>query len=440
MSMKPILRRTPAEETLVARAAEAETGAGPLRDLRRAAAERFAERGLPHRRVEAYKYTDLKKLVREVPPIAVRPDDGTAAAALGHTPGWDDAARCRLVLVDGYFVAALSDEVPEGVSVAALAEALATGHPLVERIGTIAGPVDDPAIGLNTAFMQDGVLIEIAAGATVTTTLEIVHRVSGETPVACYPRNFVLAGEGAKARVIETFSGPDASGYHVDSATELLLSDGADIAWIKRQQEGSEALHLSSLAIGVGAEARFDYTAFMGGGSVARAQVFIGFAGEGASADLRGVTLVRGRQHADTTLVCDHVAPGCVSTEVFKTVLGDEAKGIFQGQIVVRPGAQKTDARMMARALLLSEDADAISKPELEIYADDVQCAHGSTAGEIDDEALFYLMARGIPRDRATAMLVSAYLAEVISAIDDETLAGALLREADNWLEQKEED
>ena len=439
MTAKPTIMRTAVEETLATRAEEASRTAGPLQDLRRQAAAAFAESGLPHRRVEAYKYTDLKALMRAAPPIAGSPDADAAKAALGAAPGWGEAKVCRIVFVDGHHVAALSDPLPAGVSVASLAEALGAGHPLLARIGTVARPAKDVAINLNTAFMQDGALIAIAEGARVETPLEIIHCVSAAEPVACYPRHVVVAEKGARARIIETYAGPAGTAYQVDAAVELVVGDGADIAWVKRQEEGAEALHLSSLAVSLAANAKFDFTGVMLGGAIARSQVFLAFTGEAASADLRGVTLARGRQHSDTTLVIDHAVPACTSTEVFKSALDDEAKGIFQGQIIVRPDAQKTDGRMMARALLLSEDCDAISKPELEIYADDVQCAHGSTSGEIDEDALFYLMARGIPRDLAKTMLVSAYLAEVIEAIGDEALADALKDRAESWLAARQE-
>ncbi len=438
MTVKPNTVRTPAEEALIARAAAAVDAAGPLKSLRATAADALARNGLPHRRVEAYKYTDLKQVMRDVPPLAAPADDATAKTALDAAPSWGEAARCRIVMVDGHVVPSLGDAMPEGVSMMSLADALAAGDAMTARIGTLAKPADDAAVGLNTAFMQDGALLNIAGGAEVATAVEIVHIVSGAEPVACYPRHLIVAEKGAKARIIETFSGPANSTYQVDAACELIVGEGADIAYVKRQDEGEAALHLSSLAVEMAADARFDYTAFAYGAAVSRAQVFLAFAGEGGEANMRGVTLAHKRQHADTTLVVDHAVPGCNSTEVFKTVLNDEAKGVFQGQIIVRPDAQHTDGRMMARALLLSEDCEAVSKPELEIYADDVQCAHGSTSGEVDEEALFYLMARGIPRQLAEAMLVNAYLAEVIEAIGDEALAEPLKAQAERWLTERE--
>ena len=156
-------------------------------------------------------------------------------------------------------------------------------------------------------------------------------------------------------------------------------------------------MHVSTLAVAIGAKARFNAFNFVIGGAVVRNQLFVNFDGENTVANIRGATLIKGRQHADVTLVAQHGAPGCQSREVFKSVLDDEAHGVFQGRIIVRPGAQQTDAKMMTRALLLSENAEADSKPELEIFADDVQCGHGATAGAIDDELKFYLMARGIP-------------------------------------------
>ena len=250
-------------------------------------------------------------------------------------------------------------------------------------------------------------------------------------------RSLVVVERGARAMVIESHEGPAGSDYQVNAALELFVGDDAHVDHVKIIGEGADALHVSTLAAAIGAHARFNAFSFTVGGAVVRNQLFLKFDGEGIVAGIRGATLLKGRQHADTTLVINHVAPDCQSREVFKTVLDDEAHGVFQGRIIVRRHAQRTDAKMMTRALLLSERAEADNKPELEIFADDVQCGHGATAGAIDDDLKFYLLARGIPAAEAEALLIQAFLGEAIEGIEHAGLREALLDTVAAWLKAR---
>ena len=250
-------------------------------------------------------------------------------------------------------------------------------------------------------------------------------------------RSLVVVERGARAMVIESHEGPPGSDYQVNAALELFVGDDAHVDHVKIIGEGADALHVSTLAAAIGAHARFNAFSFTVGGAVVRNQLFLKFDGEGIVAGIRGATLLKGRQHADTTLVINHVAPDCQSREVFKTVLDDEAHGVFQGRIIVRRHAQRTDAKMMTRALLLSERAEADNKPELEIFADDVQCGHGATAGAIDDDLKFYLLARGIPAAEAEALLIQAFLGEAIEGIEHAGLREALLDTVAAWLKAR---
>src|SRR5262249_51924538 len=233
-------------------------------------------------------------------------------------------------------------------------------------------------------------------GEPIGRPMRLVFAVS-EEPTASFARSLMMVGEGARVMLIESYEGPAGSGYQANAALEIFVGDKAHVDHVKVIGEGADALHISTLAAAIGARARFNTFGFVAGGAVVRNQLFLKFDGTETVAHVGGATLLKGRQHADTTLVVNHVARGCQSRGVFKSVLDDEAHGVFQGRIVVRPGAQQTDAKMMTRALLLSEAAEADNKPELEIFADDVQCGHGATAGAIDDELKFYLLARGIP-------------------------------------------
>jgi Fe-S cluster assembly protein SufD len=405
---------------------------------RDAAFDLFAKEGLPHRRIEEWKYTDLRALMREAKPLAMPPD--AAAKAKAKTAGalLGDLEARRLVFVDGAFVPELSDlkNFSSGLTVRSLADALTDGDPLLStHLGKLA-PAGDVAVALNTALMGDGAVIRIAAGSTIERPLHLLF-VGSAKPAASFVRSLVVVEAGARAMLIESHEGPPGSDYQVNAALELFVGDNAHVDHVKIIGEGADALHVSTLAAAIGAHARFNAFTFVTGGAVVRNQLYLKFDGEGSLAGIRGATLLKGRQHADTTLVADHIARDCQSREMFKTVLDDEAHGVFQGRIIVRPHAQKTDAKMMTRALLLSERAEADNKPELEIFADDVQCGHGATAGALDDELKFYLMARGIPAMEAEALLIQAFLGEAIEGIEHAGLREALMDSVAAWLKAR---
>ena len=410
-------------------------GDGAIAAQRDAAFDVFAKEGLPHRRIEEWKYTDLRALMRDAKPLASPPDAAAKTAAKTAGALLRDIEARRLVFVDGAFVAELSDiaRLETGLTVRSLADALSGNDPgLTTHLGKLA-PASDVAVALNTALMGDGAVIRIAAGSTIERPLHLLF-VASEKPSATFVRSLVVVEEGARAMLIESHEGPAGSDYQVNAALELFVGDRAHVDHVKIITEGSDALHVSTLAAAIGAKARFNSFTFTSGGAVVRNQLFLKFDGEGTVAAIRGATLLKGRQHADTTLVASHAARDCQSREVFKTVLDDEAHGVFQGRIIVRPLAQKTDAKMMTRALLLSERAEADSKPELEIFADDVQCGHGATAGALDDELKFYLMARGIPAAEAEALLIQAFLGEAIEGIEHAGLREALMESVVAWL------
>jgi len=321
----------------------------------------------------------------------------------------------------------------KGLSVGSLADALAANDPvLTAHLGKLA-PASDVAVALNTALMGDGAVIRVAAGAALERPLHLVF-VAGDRPAASFLRSLAVVEQGARVMLIESHEGPAAVDYQVNAALEMFVGDEAHVDHVKIISEGSDALHVSTLAAAIGARARFNAFTFTIGGAVVRDQLFIKFDGEDTVAGIRGATLLKGKQHADTTLVASHIARGCQSREMFKSVLDDEAHGVFQGRIIVRPGAQQTDAKMMTRALLLSDRAEADNKPELEIFADDVQCGHGATAGAIDRDLKFYLMARGIPAAEAEALLIQAFLGEAVEGIEHAGVREALMDQVAAWL------
>jgi Fe-S cluster assembly protein SufD len=405
---------------------------------RAAAFDVFVREGLPHRRVEEWKYTDLRALMRDAKPLASPPDAQAKARAKNAGALIGDVEARRLVFVDGAFVPELSDTaaLEQGLTVGSLAAALiGNDADLTAHLGKLA-PASDVAVALNTALMGDGAVIRVGADATIERPLHLVFTAS-DKPAASFVRSLMIVEQGARVMLVESHEGPAGSDYQVNAALELFVADKAHVDHVKIIGEGADALHVSTLAAAIGAKARFNSFTFTIGGAVVRNQLFLKFDGEGTVANIRGATLLKGRQHADTTLVANHIARGCQSREVFKSVLDDEAHGVFQGRIVVRQGAQQTDAKMMTRALLLSERAEADNKPELEIFADDVQCGHGATAGALDDELKFYLMARGIPAAEAEALLIQAFLGEAVEGIEHAGLREALMDQVAAWLRSR---
>jgi Fe-S cluster assembly protein SufD len=425
--------KTPAEQALSAAYEGARAtlpGKGGIANLRADAFKQFETRGLPHRRVEEWKYTDLRALMRDAYPIAPPPDAAAKARA-------NDAGKMlagvdcrRLVFVDGVFAPELSDLAPEaGLTIGSLAEALAKGDALVaDHVGKTFA-TDDSAVALNTALMGDGAVIRIAKGAAIKRPIHLVFAAGTDKPNSVFIRSLVAVEQGAKATIIEDH---DSGNAQVNAALELVVGDEAQVDYFKLTR--ARALHVATLLMSIGARAVVNSFAFTSEASVVRNQNFIRFAGEGTHGAIRGVNLLRGKEHVDTTLLIEHAAGHCESREQFKSVLDDSAHGVFQGKIVVKPHAQKTDAKMMTRALLLSDEAEADNKPELEIFADDVVCGHGATTAAPDEGLKFYLMSRGIHEKEAEALLIQAFIGEAIEEISNEAIRDALMFAALKWL------
>jgi len=406
--------------------------------LRDAAAARFDVLGLPHRRVEEWKYTDLRALLGDAKPLAGAPDNAAKDRARQAGKLIGDMDVRRVVFVNGVFAPDLSDldNFSKGLTIRSMAEALTAGDAVVAaHLGKVATPDREGVVELNTALMGDGALIHVARGATVERPIHLVFAATGDKPASIFTRSLVVIEQGARAMLVESHDAT--AGQQVNTALELVVGDNAHVDHIKITGGADDLIHVSSLMVTVGAHARFNDFAFNIGGGVVRNQTFIRFDGEGTLASLRGTSLLKGKQHVDSTLLVDHKASGCQSREVFATVLDDESRGVFQGKIVVRQHAQQTDARMMTRALLLSDEAEADSKPELEIFADDVPCGHGATTGALDENLKFYLMARGIPEVEAESLLVQAFVGEAIEGIEHAGLRDALMAQVVTWLEKR---
>ncbi len=407
-------------------------GTGKVADVRRQAFEAYERTGLPHRRIEEWKYTDLRALMREVRPLAAKPDAAAIAnARAALNPIAIDGAM-KLVLVDGVFVPELSDAAAGGVSVRSLRDALeAGGSDLLES------SVKDAMVSLNAALATDGIIVGIADGTAPAKPVQIIH-IATASSVSAFTRSQVKIGRGARVTLVENFVAADgAKTYQAHDAMLLSLGDSAELTQIRLMADGADAANVSSAIFSVGAKVKFNLFNMTAGGAVSRYQGFVCMAGEGSELNVNGVNLLKGSQHGDTTLVVDHAVPNCTSREIFRAVVDDRAHSVFQGRIIVRPDAQKTDGKMMTRALLLSDEAEADNKPELEIFADDVTCGHGATAGALDESLLFYLRARGLPEKEAQALLIQAFVGEAIEGIADDDLRETVMAAAERWLEAR---
>ena len=414
-------------------------GTGKIADARRQAFESYERVGLPHRRIEDWKYTDLRVLMRDVLPLAAAPDAAALkradAAAKAHAI---EGAR-RLVLVDVVFAPKLSDvgRLESGLSIRTLRDVLEADEAALHA-QLLAPDNSDAMVALNSAMMTDGLVIEIADGTALTQPLHIVHIASSALPAAMFTRSLLKLGKTAGATLVESYIAADgAKSYQVHDALVLAIGDGARLDHVRLVEDSRDAFNISSSVVTLGTRAHFNTFGMTSGAGVSRYQAVIAVAGEHSRVETNGVNLLNGRQHADSTLFLDHAVPNCSSREIFRAVVDDRAHSVFQGRIIVRPKAQKTDAKMMTRALLLSDEAEADNKPELEIFADDVTCGHGATTGALDESLLFYLRARGLSEKEAQALLIQAFVGEAIEQIANDHLREMAIATAQRWLEAR---
>ncbi|HEY2210840.1 MAG TPA: Fe-S cluster assembly protein SufD [Bradyrhizobium sp.] len=411
-------------------------GAGKVADARQGAFEAYERVGLPHRRIEEWKYTDLRALMREVLPLAAAPDAAALKRAGAALKLHAIEGVRRLVLVDGVFAPKLSDtgSLEKGLGIRTLREVLEAGDTALHA-QLLAPENSDSMVALNSAMMTDGIVIEVADAAALTQPLHIVHIASGAAPSAMFTRSLLNIGKAASATLVESYIAADgAKAYQAQDSLIVAIGDGARLDHVRLVEDGREAFNISSSVVTLGANAHFNTFGMTSGSNVSRYQAIIAFAGEGSRVETNGVNLLNGRQHADTTLFLDHAVPNCASREIFRSVVDDRGHSVFQGRIIVRPDAQKTDAKMMTRALLLSDEAEADNKPELEIFADDVTCGHGATTGALDESLLFYLRARGLSEKQAQALLIQAFVGEAIESIANDALRELAISAAERWL------
>ena len=390
--------------------------------VRAAGAAAFRGRGLPGMREEAWHYTSLRALAetRFAEPLTPVADCATLMARL---PALDAP---RLVFVDGRF--------RDDLSLVPTLAAVRVGGP---GYGTLAQPGREQMVALNTMLAEDGATIEVAEGADAGTLLLVSLGTGGppDRPVAFHPRHALRLGAGARLVLFEVALG--AGGYLHNAVLEVSVGADAALTHLRLQDESSAAFHVSTLYAEIAARGTYDSFALALGARLARMEVHARLAGKGAAAHLNAAQLLGGAQHGDFTTVVTHDAPHCASRQTVKNVLAGRSRGVFQGRIEVARDAQKTDGYQMNQALLLSAEAEIDSKPQLEIYADDVKCSHGATVGELDPEQMFYLRSRGIPAPEARAMLVRAFLAAAFEPITHAAGRAALEAAAAGWWERQ---
>jgi len=427
----------------------ANKGPSWLHGIRKAAISRFTELGFPTTQHEEWKYTSVAPIVK-VPfrPADYEPDGLTKESLSLHTLG--QAACAQLVFVNGRYSPALSSlrSLPDGVKAGSLSTALSADPIAVEpHLARHASYQNHPFVALNTAFLQDGAFVSIPKGKVVERPIHLLFVSTapfssahvrpastelsagfgsaqdrrGEATVS-HPRNLILAGDDSQTMIVESYIGLNNALYFTNVVTEIVAGENAVVAHYKLQRESEEAFHIATVQAHLGRSSNFSSHSVDLGGALVRNDVNAVLDGQGIECTLDGLYMVAGRQHVDNHTRIDHVKPHCSSRELYKGVLGGRSKGVFNGKIYVHKDAQKTDAKQTNKNLLLSEGAVINTKPQLEIYADDVKCTHGSTIGQLDQEAIFYLRSRGIDLEAARGLLTYAFASEMIGRIKVEPI------------------
>ncbi len=395
-------------------------GRGWRLETRRAAIRRFAELGFPTTKDEEWKYTNLAPIARTAfRPAAARDPHGVIEERL--EPFTFGVLKCtQLVFVNGHYSPRLSwrRSLPEGVRVASVAEAYRDDPGALQALGRLAPFESEPFTALNTALFQDGALVDVPAGTALEEPIHLLFLSSvAADPIASFPRNVIRLGERSRATVIETYAALDGESYFTDAVTEIALGPEAVLDHYKLQREGENAFHVARTEVLQDRASNFASSNFDLGGALVRNDTNTKFAGEGGELAMNGLFMLGGKQHVDNHTRIDHAAPSCTSAELYKGILDGASKGIFNGKIFVRKEAQKTVARQTNKNLLLSKEAFVDSTPGLMILADDVKCNHGSTIGQLSEDALFYMRSRGIDEAAARNMLTFAFAGEMVNRV-----------------------
>lgn len=396
----------------------------PLHQIRRAAIAKFHELGFPTTRHEEWRFTNIASIAGSnfKPVFNYQPSNITR----NDLDRFTTAADNILVFVNGHFARELSsvNSVPEGVLACDLASALKTHGDLVRRhLATLAHADENAFVALNTAFLQDGAFVYIPDGLRIDQPIQIVFVGSGsEDRFIAHPRNLFIVGKHSEARIVETYVSVTETPYLTNVVSEILVGENSAVEHDKLQNESRHAFHIASTHVNQGGGSNFTSNSIALGSSIARNNVIAILNAEGSDCTLNGLSLGTGTQLLDHHTTIDHAKPHCTSHELYKAILDGTSRGVFNGKIFVRKDAQKTDAKQTNRTLLLSDDATIDTKPQLEIFADDVKCTHGAAVGQLDAEQVFYLRSRGIDEVAARDILTFAFAKEVVDRVHVEAL------------------
>ncbi len=407
-------------------------GPGPAA-LRERAFTRFTECGFPTTRLEPWRFTNVAPIARGRFSLAAESAVEPSALAPYDLSGMGP----RIVCVDGRFAPQLSNlgDLPEGIEIRSLADVLTADPTSLEpHLGQLAG-FDGAAssfTALNTGLLHDGLVIRVRPNAVIETPIHTMFAATGSGPTMAHPRVLLVAGAHSQVRLVESYVGLSDSPYLTNGVTEIFVEDSAVVDHYKLLRESVESYHVASMHLRLGRSANFSSHAITLGGAIVRNDVFATLDGEGGECTLNGLYLVDGHRLVDNHTTITHAKAHCNSHELYKGILADQAHAVFNGKIIVAIDAQKTDAKQTNKALLLSEDAQINTKPELEIFADDVRCTHGATIGQLDAESLFYLRSRGLSSEQARNVLIHAFASDLLNHIQiasiREQLDAALLQ------------
>ncbi len=401
------------------RARRPQGGPPALAELRDQALSRFLEVGFPTTRHEEWRFTSVAPIADQAFALAAPPAGEACPVDLAPFR-YRGACAAELVFIDGHYVPSLSTRAAllGGARAGSLAAAIA-GHAaeIDPHLGRVAAFERSPFVALNTAFFADGAFVHVPAHTVLELPVHMLFVSTGSgngTPLMSHPRVLAVLGDNSQASIVETYAGPDGARYFTNPVTEIVLGQNAVLDHYKLQRESPEAYHVGSMYVRTARSANCASHSVSLGGALVRNDVVAVLAGEGGECALNGLYLADRQRHVDNHTTIDHAMPHCGSREIYKGILADRARGVFNGKIIVRPDAQKTDAKQTNRALLLSENAQINSKPELEIFANDVKCTHGAAVGQLDEDAVFYLRSRGLGAAEARHMLIHAFLGDVL--------------------------
>ena len=414
---------------------------GAIADLRRRAFERFSALGMPTKRLERWRFTNVAPIAGTAFTLAGPADK--AAAKVDAAPHALSGVGARLTFINGRYVAPASDlaRLPAGVEVGSLADVLASESGVLRaavnsHLASAAGIDDEPFTALNTALLHDGAVVHVQANTVVEEPIQLLFVTSppeGGAPVMTHPRVLIVAGENSQVRLVESYGGGGESPYLTNAVTEVVAGAAAVVDHYKLVRESLSGYHIAAMHVRLARAANFSSHAVTLGGAIVRNDAQATLDGEGVECTLNGLYVANGRRLIDNHTTIRHAKPHCSSHELYKGIIDDQARAVFNGKIIVAIDAQKTDAKQTNKALLLSEDAQINTKPELEIFADDVKCTHGATVGQLDDDALFYLRARGLGLEQARSVLIHAFASDLLNRIAVEPiraqLDGLLLRQ-----------